>query len=111
MTRAALCGPFERKCPMSKKLISTALALFALAAFVLPAIASAQEPEVTFPTGTRLATATKVTGTNIGEFLMTDEPGNVLARCTKATLTGTLTKNDGKTSKGPSKPQASKAPV
>ena len=50
---------------MSKKLTTACLALSALAAFALPAVASAS-PEITHPTGTRLATGTKITGTNVG---------------------------------------------
>src|SRR3954451_21380377 len=79
---------------MSKKLIASCLALFALAAFVLPAVASAT-PVLTHPTGTKLAAGTKITGTNIGETLLKDGSGNILARYTNVKMTGELTKNTG----------------
>jgi len=81
---------------MSKKLITACLGVLALAAFALPANALAVSATLTHPTGTALATGTKLTGTNIGETLLkTDSGEGTLARCTKAVLTGTLTKNNG----------------
>jgi len=94
---------------MSKKLITAALALVALAAFALPASAAAS-PEVTHPTGTTMAVHPVETtctakpegcllGTNIGNtFLKTGS--TVLSECTTARLTGELTKNNGTTFEG-----------
>ena len=89
---------------MSKKLITACMALFALAAFALPATASATSPVLTHPTGTALnpktgeCTGVKeticLTGTNIGNTIL--RSGNtILSECTKATITGYLTKNEG----------------
>jgi len=82
---------------MSKKLITACLGVLALAAFALPAAnAFAVSATLTHPTGTALATGTKLTGTNIGKTLLrNDEGSSTLFECTKATLTGTLTKNSG----------------
>jgi len=78
---------------MSKKLITACMALFALAAFALPAGASATE--LTHPTGTTLATGTKITGTSIGSLVLWNEAKtSKLVECSTATLTGTLTAND-----------------
>ena len=79
---------------MSKKLIMACMALFAFAAFALPAVASAS-PELTHPTGTTLATNTKIDATGIGIQRLTDTSGNTLVECSSATMTGTLTKNNG----------------
>ena len=89
---------------MSKKLITGCLALVAFAAFILPATASATTPVLTHPTGTVLnpkngeCTGVKgticLTGTNIGNIIM--RSGNTaILECTKATITGYLTKNEG----------------
>lgn len=87
---------------MAKKFITACMAVVAFAAFgVLPTFASAaNSPQLTHPTGTLLAKGTKIKGTNIGETLMTDTSGNVLTRCTSATLTGELTKNESNTVEG-----------
>ena len=98
-------GIKERKYLMSKKLITACMALVALAAFALPAVASAS-PQITHPTGTRLnpetgeCTTVKKTicikATNVGETLLKDGEGkNTLTRCTTASMTGYLTKNTG----------------
>jgi hypothetical protein len=85
---------------MSKKLITACMALFALAAFALPAAASAS-PEITHPTGTRLATGVNITGTNIGETKIRDTANeNTLIKCTTASMTGSLTENSGTSVKG-----------
>jgi hypothetical protein len=79
---------------MSKKLITACMALVALAAFALPAVASAtNDPDLTHPTGTLLATGKKIVGTNIGitKFIA----GETTVECNKDVLTGTLTKNNG----------------
>jgi len=94
---------------MSKKLITAALALVALAAFALPASASAS-PELTHPTGTTMAVHPAGTtctakpegcllGTNIGNTLL-KTGSTVLSECTTARLTGELTKNNGTTVEG-----------
>ena len=76
---------------MSKKLITACMALAAFAAFaVVPSLASAK-PVITHPTGTVLATPTKITATNIGETEMVTSIGTL--KCSTATLTGTLTTN------------------
>jgi hypothetical protein len=78
---------------MSKKITMICAALAAFMAFaVLPAVASAS-PEVTFPTGTRLAVPAKIHAHNVGNTKMTTSSGNI--ECTTATMTGTLTVNNG----------------
>jgi hypothetical protein len=78
---------------MGKKLITACLGLVALAAFALSATASAS-PVVTHPTGTALATGTKLTATNLGKTLFKNGTGETtLLECTTARLTGTLIKN------------------
>lgn len=83
---------------MGKKLITGCLALFALAAFILPATASAS-PVLTHPTGTTLGTGKLLTGTNIGNTLLKSGT-TVLSECTKAVITGELTKNNGEEIEG-----------
>jgi hypothetical protein len=78
---------------MTMKSITAALALVALAAFALPGVASAS-PELTHPTGTTLATGTRLTVTNIGNVLWRSG-GTILSECNRATLTGELIKNNG----------------
>lgn len=83
---------------MSKKLIKTCIALIALAAFAVPATPSAaQSAQVTHPTGTLLATGTKITATNVGSVKFKEDlPGGAtIVECSKVAMTGTLTKNDG----------------
>jgi hypothetical protein len=78
---------------MKKQLIAACMALAAFVAFaVMPAMASAA-PTLTAPTGTVLAPGSAVTGTNVGDTLMTDSSGGVLLRCNSATMTGTVTTN------------------
>jgi hypothetical protein len=81
---------------MSKKLIMACLGVFAFAAFVLPAVASAA-PEITRPTGTRLATGTKITATNVGNAKFKEDGGFglVYSECNNVKITGELTKNNG----------------
>lgn len=80
-----------------RKLITACMALAAFLAFaVMPSVASAtNDPDLTHPTGTLLATGAKIKGTNVGETLMTDASGNVLTRCTTAVMTGELVTNNG----------------
>jgi hypothetical protein len=87
---------------MSKKLITACMGLVALGVFILPAAASAS-PVVTHPTGTTLSVAGTtctgnagicITATNIGELTLWDTAHkNPLTHCTKATMTGWLSKN------------------
>src|SRR4051794_23437699 len=79
---------------MSKKLIIACFAVVAVAA-CLPTTASAS-PELTFPTGTRLATGTKIKATNVGNNLFkTDDGTSTLSECSSTILTGELLKNNG----------------
>jgi len=83
---------------MGKKLNTACMALVALAAFVLPAVASASL-QITHPTGTRLATGVKIKATQIGasKFTSTSNTGagSVLWECSAGSMTGELTKNNG----------------
>jgi len=83
---------------MSKKLITACLGVLALAAFALPAVASAS-PVITHPTGTVLGTGKTITGTNIGNAILTTDPTSgspsPLSECTTVKVTGTLVKNSG----------------
>ena len=94
---------------MSKKLITACMALVALAAFALPAAASAS-PVVTHPTGTVLnpetgeCTGVKKTicikATNIGNAKLLTDPAEGTAtlpmtECSTVTMTGYLEKNTG----------------
>jgi hypothetical protein len=82
------------------KLVKACIALAAFAAFaVLPGTASAlNSAEVQAPTGTKLATGSKIIATGshgtTGFTRLTDTEGNVLVECTSAEITGTLTKNE-----------------
>jgi len=76
---------------MKSKLIAACMALAAFVAFaVMPAVSSAS-PVITHPTGTVLATGTKIEATNIGVTKFTSSTLNT--ECSTATLTGTLVKN------------------
>jgi hypothetical protein len=80
---------------MNGKLSAACLAVVALAAcWIVPSLASAG-PALTHPTGTRLPTLTKITGTNVGNMLLTDGAGKAIAECSSAVLTGELLKNNG----------------
>src|SRR4051812_13995002 len=94
---------------MSKKLITACLALVALAAFVLPAVASAS-PVITHPTADRLdptiggctsvAGTICLTGTGVSSTKILSDPAEgttatTLFECSKSTVTGYLTKNNG----------------
>jgi hypothetical protein len=86
---------------MHKKLTTACLALVALAAFVLPAAAQAvTHPVLTHPTGTVLATGTKITATNTANSLLVETNGTTKLTCTKVSMTGTLTNNVTGTVKG-----------
>ncbi len=78
---------------MRSKLTTVCVAIAAFAAFaVLPAVASAS-PEVTYPTGTRLAVPSLIRAHNLGNTVMTTSVGSI--ECSKSVITGTLTKNNG----------------
>lgn len=97
---------------MSKKLITACMALVALAAFALPAVASAaNDPDLTHPTGTMMAVHPLgktcledptgcIDATNIGVTKMKSPGGATLVECSQATMTGMLTKNDGSNVEG-----------
>jgi hypothetical protein len=86
---------------MSKKLITAALALVALAAFALPATASAiNDPSLNCSKGgATCAVGTKILGHNVGNMVMTDSSGNTVLNCTSALMTGTVLENTGKSLK------------
>jgi hypothetical protein len=71
---------------MSKKLFAACLVIAAFS--VMPSLASAK-PVITHPTGTVLATGTKLLGTNIGDTIMVI-PGSGEVRCSTAHMTGNL---------------------
>ncbi len=78
---------------MRSKLTTVCVTVAAFAAFAaLPAVASAS-PQLTYPTGTRLATGSKFRGHNLELAILTFSQGTL--DCSKATITGTLTKNNG----------------
>jgi hypothetical protein len=79
---------------MIRKLFFSLLALAALGSCAFAALAQAA-PELTYPTGTRLAAGATLSITNFGESTTTDNSGIVLYRCGASTLTGELTKNNG----------------
>lgn len=75
---------------MKFKLIT---ALFA-ALVVLPSTASAaNDPDLTYPTGTMLGTGTKIRAHTVGEVKLTTDEGTYI--CSYGDMTGTLTKNNG----------------
>lgn len=86
------------------RLVKACIALAAFAAiFVVPSMASAAL-ELTHPTGTRAPVGTNILATNVAhsttptQTVLTTNIGNVT--CAKATITGTVTKNDGTTVEG-----------
>jgi hypothetical protein len=74
---------------MRKQLLLVCMAFAAFA--VVPSLASAK-PVLTHPTGTVLATGTKITATNVGNITLSNGLGHVT--CSTAILTGTLTQNN-----------------
>lgn len=85
---------------MSKKLITACLGVLALAAFALPAAASAaNSPVLTHPTGTVLGKGASIDGHNT-TLIVLKSGSTVLTECSSATLTGTLTKNESNTVEG-----------
>jgi hypothetical protein len=88
---------------MSKKIIMACMAVFALAAFALPATASATNDPTLTEGATHVAVNSKIVGTSFGETLFvetTPNQGNVLVRCTTAHLTGEVKANSGGTVEG-----------
>lgn len=77
---------------MHKKLIVACVALAALAALVVPMVASAA-PELTQPTGTTLGEGAKLEATNVGQ--VTFKSGAFTVHCTVGRFAGTLKGNTG----------------
>ncbi|HET7454591.1 MAG TPA: hypothetical protein VFJ76_03630 [Solirubrobacterales bacterium] len=61
----------------------------------VPTAASASTAELTYPTGTRLATGNTLKGVNTGSITFKTAGGALLWECTTASMTGTLVKNNG----------------
>jgi hypothetical protein len=81
---------------MHKKLIMACMAVVALAAFALPALASAS-PVLTDSAGKAVAVGTEITGKNVGNTLFT---GAFNVTCSTADLSGKVTENSGTSIKG-----------
>jgi hypothetical protein len=61
---------------------------------VLPSMASAaNDPDLTYPTGTLLSTSSKIRAHNVGELKLTTSEGTYT--CSYGETTGTVTKNNG----------------
>jgi hypothetical protein len=89
---------------MTKKLIMSCMAFAAFAAFALPAVASAENTpnlvEGASP-GVALAAGAKIVGTNSGDAIFWNTATTVKqVTCTKATLSGEVTKNKEKAVEG-----------
>jgi hypothetical protein len=83
---------------MAKKILVFVAAIMALA--VVPAAASAtNSPELT-ENGTKVEPGKLIQATNVGNTLMTDANTNTLLSCEVATMTGSVTKNDGSNVEG-----------
>jgi len=85
---------------MSKKPITASMALIALAAFVLPAYASATNDPQLLSGGTVVPVGTSIVGTAAEAKFTNTEGTSSLTTCSKAKLTGSLTKNSGGTVEG-----------
>jgi hypothetical protein len=86
---------------MSKKIIMACMALVALAAFALPATASAaNNPLLTHPTGTAIPAGTKITATQVGSSFLWNTSNSKLLECSTGTMTGELKTNSGGTVEG-----------
>jgi hypothetical protein len=80
---------------MYRKVITACLAVAALAAFALPATASAKNtPTLTDPAG-HVAVGALIQGTNVGETFLRATDGSVIQQCTTAVMTGSVHKNTG----------------
>jgi hypothetical protein len=83
---------------MAKKILAFCAALLAFAA--MPAVAAAtNSPELT-ENGTKVEVGKSIQATSVGETLLTDSSGNVVLRCDTATMSGSVTKNDGSNVEG-----------
>jgi hypothetical protein len=85
---------------MGKNVISAYLGVLALAAFALPAVASAaNNPLLTHPTGTAVpvetaGVKTKILATNVTNPILTaSDKSTVMLECTRSSMTGELVKN------------------
>lgn len=82
---------------MSKKIVLVCMATAAIAAFVIPASASASprlcETTADHVTCHNLTVGTFVKGTNVGDWTFTSPAGNLV--CNSVTVTGNLTENSG----------------
>lgn len=76
---------------MSKRTLVVCLAVAVSAALTMAATASAVQ--LTFPTGTKLATGGKLQMTNVGNFFFKGSNPETVQTCTSMVLTGTLTHN------------------
>jgi hypothetical protein len=84
-----------------KKLITACLALMALAAFALPAAASAINDPTLTENGSSVPVGAKIVLTNIGNSLFqTTSGGTTLTTCTTAKITGKVLKNANGTVEG-----------
>ncbi|HWC49581.1 MAG TPA: hypothetical protein VG448_11925 [Solirubrobacterales bacterium] len=86
---------------MTRKLITAAIALVAVAAIGLPATASAaNDPQLT-ESGALVAVGASVVGTPVGENILTNTAGTAnLLSCTSSKATGKVLKNSGGTVEG-----------
>jgi len=85
---------------MDRKLITTSAALAAVAALMLPGIASAtNDPQLT-ENGSPVLIGALVVGTSVGENTLTSTSGTILVTCTASQATGKLLKNSGGTVEG-----------
>jgi hypothetical protein len=85
---------------MLRKLILSCVAAFAFAAFALPAVASAAN-KPTLRDSNPVAKGAKFFGTNTGDFIFYDTKTEIKQfTCTKALLTGEVTKNENDTVEG-----------
>jgi hypothetical protein len=81
---------------MYKRVILACAALAAFAAFaVIPAVASASEPVLTYPTGTIMPINTKIRAHNVNGNTKMTLPGGGAVECSNSTMTGTLIQNNG----------------
>lgn len=85
---------------MSKKIIMACMAVVALAAFALPAVASAtNDPQLTSE-GKLVPKGTSLTGTAVNTEFTNTEATSTLVTCSHAHMVGTVTKNEASTVEG-----------
>lgn len=83
---------------MHTKLITACMALVVFATLaIVPGTASATNDPTFFDDAGHVPTGTIVIGTPTGLFYFTDTSGSPLVECSKASLSGTITKNSGGT--------------